>query len=470
MCALAERGTVFTSASAPSSWTLPSHTTMFTGAPPALHGVEWDDLAMDPGHATLPEVLHDAGWFTGGWWTGWFLAGDYGFSRGFDVYDNAMTGGRDIERQYRAALSAENYDLVRSILAGRDTLGHQDITTPNVLRALEATIESIDDKQDAFLFAHLFDAHYDYIPKAPFDTQFDPDYAGSMTGQNFYKNEAIFDDSKSPARQVSDRDLEHLRALYQGEIAYIDTYIGRMVDALEKAGRLENALLVITADHGDEFFEHGNRGHRQSLSAEVLQVPLLIIQPGGSGRRSDVVVGLTDILPTIAEFAGVDAPATSLGRSLLPAVRGEDLEDRGQLGSLLHYDLFRNEYLFMDSYRTRDTKIIRTMGLDEEHRLQLKRIERFDLAQDPGESSGSRDRKAIAASPEWAAFQAALQRVTDAYIDANPAPRGERGTKVRELFSHDLANLGYAEASGDSVPGGLGQPWPPGPRPKVEIE
>jgi len=470
MCALAERGTIFTAASAPSSWTLPSHTTMFTGAPPALHGVEWDDLAMDKGHATLPEILRADNWFTAGWWTGWFLAGEYGFGRGFDVYDNAMTGGRGIEKQYRAALAAEDFLLVRSILAGRDTLGHQDITTPNVLRALEATISSIDADQDAFLFAHLFDAHYDYIPEAPFDTKFDPEYMGVMDGRGFYKNTAIFDDTKSPARQISERDLDHVRALYQGEIAYIDEYIGRMVEALEKAGRLDNSLIVITADHGDEFFEHGNRGHRQSLSAEVLDVPLLIIQPGGSKGTSDAVVGLTDILPTIAEFAGVPAPATSLGRSLLPAVRGDVIEDKGQLGSLLHYNLFKNEYIFMDSYRTRDTKIIRTMRLDDERNLKLKRVERFALGSDPGELNGNRDRKAIAESPEWAAFQADLQHVTETYIDAGPAPRDERGTNVRELFSHDLAELGYAEASGDSVPGGLGQPWPPGPRPKLKME
>ena len=469
MSELAQRGTVFSSASAPSSWTLPSHTTMFTGAPVQLHGVEWDDLAMDPGHQTLPELLQQNGWFTAGWWTGWFLAGEYGFERGFDIYDNAMTGGRDIERQYGDALAAEDYSRVRSILQGRDVQGHEDITTPNVMKGYDATLDLVKPDQDLFLFTHLFDAHYDYIPEAPFDTKFDPDYSGSMTGESFYKNLAIYNGKLSPARQVSDRDLEHLTALYRGEIAYIDSYIGKMIESLEQAGRLDNALIVITSDHGDEFFEHGNRGHRQSLYREVLEVPLLIVQPGGTGGQSDALVGLDDILPTIADFAQVPPPPTSLGRSLLPAVSGQVIEDRGQLGSLLHYRLLTNSYVFMDSFRTRQSKIIRTLGLDDERVLELNGVVQYDMATDPTEMAGNYDRQTIVASDAWRQFEARLDEVTEVYHAAEPAPRSDRGTRVRELFSHNLESLGYMEEGEEAKPGGLGQPWPPGPRPKPKL-
>ena len=469
MTELAKRGTVFSSASAPSSWTLPSHTTMFTGAPVQMHGVEWDDLAMDPGHQTLPELLQQNGWFTAGWWTGWFLAGEYGFERGFDVYDNAMTGGREIERMYAAALASEDYSLVRTILQGRDVQGHEDITTPNVMKGFEATINLVESDQDLFLFAHLFDAHYDYIPEAPFDTKFDPDYSGSMTGKSFYKNPAIYNGKLSPARQVSDRDLQHLTALYRGEIAYIDTYIGRMIESLEQAGRLDNALIVITSDHGDEFFEHGNRGHRQSLNREVLEVPLLIIKPGGIGVQSDALVGLDDIFPTIADFAQLTPPSTSLGRSLLPAVSGQAIEDRAQLGSLLHYRLLTNSYVFQDSFRTRDAKIIRTLGLNDERILELNSVVQYDMATDRLEAEGSYDRDAIVAGDTWKLFEARLAEVTDAYRAAGPAPRSDRGTRVRELFSHSLESLGYMEEGEEAKPGGLGQPWPPGPRPKPKL-
>ncbi|MFT5079535.1 MAG: arylsulfatase A-like enzyme [Planctomycetota bacterium] len=469
MSELAERGTIFSSASAPSSWTLPSHTTMFTGAPVQLHGVEWDDVAMDPGHQTLPELLQQNGWFTAGWWTGWFLAGEYGFERGFDVYDNAMTGGRDIEREYRAALAAEDFTLVRTILQSRDIQGHEDITTPNVMKGFEATLNVVKPDQDLFLFTHLFDAHYDYIPEAPFDTKFDPDYSGTMTGESFYKNPAIYNKKASPPRQVSDRDLEHLTSLYRGEIAYIDTYIGKMIDSLERAGRLDNALIVITSDHGDEFFEHGNRGHRQSLNREVLEVPLLIIQPGGQGGLSDALVGLDDILPTIADFAQVSAPLTSLGRSLMPAVAGQTIEDRGQLGSLLHYRLLTNSYVFMDSFRTRESKIIRVLGLDDERVLELNGVVQYDMATDRGETAGNYNRDAIVAGDAWRQFEARLAEVNDAYLGSEPAPRSARGTRVRELFSNNLESLGYMEEGEEAKPGGLGQPWPPGPRPTPKL-
>jgi arylsulfatase A-like enzyme len=211
---LAQGGAIFDQAIAGSSWTLPSHATMFTGAPPPLHGVEFDDIAIDPGFETLPELLHAAGWYTAGWWTGWYTAGEFGFERGFDTYTNAMTGGREIEQHYRAALAAGETELARRLLSGMDIAGHRDITSPHVVLGLEATVETIEKDRDLFLFTHLFDPHYDYIPPAPFDTRFDPDYTGTLDGNDFFENKAIYNIDRTPARHISDRDLDHIRALY----------------------------------------------------------------------------------------------------------------------------------------------------------------------------------------------------------------------------------------------------------------
>ena len=101
---IARAGVVFTQATAGSSWTLPSHAQMFTGLPPALHGVNDDGLRIDPGVPTLPEVLQSGGWRTAGFWTGWYLADDFGFARGFDAYTNAMTRGQERYREMEAAL------------------------------------------------------------------------------------------------------------------------------------------------------------------------------------------------------------------------------------------------------------------------------------------------------------------------------------------------------------------------------
>lgn len=475
---LARRGVIFDQAIASSSWTLPAHATMFTGAPPPLHGVEFDDLAIDPGFATLPEVLHKDGWFTAGWWTGWYLAGEYGFERGFDTYTNAMTGGRDIEARYRDALAKGNIEDARLVLAGRDVVGHRDITTPNVTLGLEATVETVDRERDLFLFAHLFDPHYDYIPPAPYDTRFDPDYTGDMDGRDFYENRRIFQAEKRPGRMIGARDLEHIEALYKGEIAFTDEHIGRMLAALEAKGRLANALIIVTADHGEEFFEHGNRGHRAGLYDEVLRVPLMMRDPRAKEtqvpRHVGAQVGLIDVLPTVLGFAGLTAPTTSTGLDLGPAIGGAELISRPMISSLMQHNPAFG-YLFLDSYRTPEHKLIRTLGLGADGQLELRRAELFDLAQDPQEQRGITDKRVARSSPIWAAFEGELADLRQLWRDSDPAPREARGTRIREVFEADLGGLGYNEGAVPTVDWappssgspGLSLPWPPGPRPEV---
>ncbi|MDF1800788.1 MAG: sulfatase [Planctomycetota bacterium] len=468
LTALAESGTVFTSAFSGSSWTLPGHASMFTGMPPSLHGVEYDDIALDPAHTTLPEVLSEAGWFTAGWWTGWFLAGEYGFARGFDQYTNAMTGGAQLEASYAGALERGDTSGAGAALGMRDVASHQDITSPNVLAGFERTVTRIEPERDLFLFVHLFDPHYDYIPPAPFDTQFDPDYTGPLDGRGFFTDPRIFDASKQPPRQIGDRDLDHVRALYQGEIAYTEAQVARMFDVLDQAGRLDDALIVVTSDHGEEFFEHGNRGHRQSLYDEVLHVPLLVRAPGATaaGSRDDTLVGLQDLLPTVVEFAGLEPPTSSVGRSLLPATRSEPLADEPQLGSLLQYDPAQG-HLLVDSLRTRERKLIRYLGVGDDRRLHLLTELTFELASDPGEASPRRSLVGNRDDPLWATMEAELGQLRTQYAALGPAPREDRQTRIADLFASELGDLGYSDGADAGASPGLALPWPPGPRPPV---
>lgn len=468
---LATKGTVFDQAISSSSWTLPAHATMFTGEPAPLHGVEFDDIAIAPGTTTIPELLHDAGWTTAGWWTGWYTAGEFGFERGFDTYTNGMTGGREIERRYRDALARGDMDMAKRVLATFDIGGHRDITSPNVLAGLEATVETVDGDKDLFLFAHLFDPHYDYIPPAPFDTKFDPDYKGSLDGHDFFENRAIFDSTQSPARRIGDRDLQHIEALYKGEIAFTEDYVGRMLASLEAAGRLESTLVIVTGDHGEEFFEHGNRGHRTGLYDEVLRVPLMIRDPRSlEARHVAEQVGLVDILPTIAGFAGLEAPATSTGVDLSAAVAGQPLATRPMISSLMQH---HNElgYFFVESYRTEAAKVIRSMTLNEAGELELVRGEIFDLKLDPGETRSLVTKSTIMDTPRWAEMEAAFDKLRTKFHTLSPVSRLDRSTTIREVFASDLGGLGYAGEAGEEpelVSPGLSLPWPPGPRPALE--
>jgi hypothetical protein len=141
-------------------------------------------------------------------------------------------------------------------------------------------------------------------------------------------------------RQVSDRDLEHVWALYEGEMRWTDVQVGRILDALDELGLADDTLVVLLADHGDEFFEHGSLGHRQTLYEEVLQVPLVMRLPSRlpAGTRTRGLVSTIDVYATALALLGLPADAALTSRSVLPLVAGGDAEDappRAALGRLV---------------------------------------------------------------------------------------------------------------------------------------
>jgi len=477
MTAFAERGTVFTNAISGSSWTLPAHAQMFTGTPPLLHGVQYDDVAIDPLTPTLPELLKAEGYFTAGFWTGWYLAGEYGFQRGFDVYENSMSDGAEIERQYRQALKQSDHDLAKRVLGGRDRLSHQDVTSQRVVERIEATLRRAPTDRGLFLFAHFFDPHYDFVPPAPWDTAFDPDYEGDFDGRNFYLDKRIFDPSKTPRRQIGERDLEHLIALYQGEIGWTDAAVGKILDLLAEHRDLDNTLVIITSDHGDEFFEHGGRGHRHTLFDELLHVPLLVRLPAALRSPSAPAsfatqVSLSDLLPTILDASGIAIPAEAYGRSLLPALGGAPLPRRPTVSSLTVTGTGPGGSeidLLLDSVRTEDYKLIRRLRFDEDSE-QPRVLEAlyFDLANDPLEHApiinDLDDQRVVRAEALLNTELVQLRRHWDKF---SHSPGEERSTNVSSLFESELDALGYSGDDGDSplASPGFAMPWGTGPYP-----
>ena len=126
------------------------------------------------------------------------------------------------------------------------------------------------DEQPIFLFLHLFDVHDPYTPPSPYDELYDPDYEGPIDGRDITGAESLVH------KDMPARDLEHLLALYDGGISWIDSEVGRVLDALEELGLTEDTLVVITSDHGEEFFEHERKTHRKQLYRESVHVPLLL--------------------------------------------------------------------------------------------------------------------------------------------------------------------------------------------------
>jgi arylsulfatase A-like enzyme len=163
----------------------------------------------------------------------------------------------------------------------------------------------------------MWDVHYDYIPPARYVQMFDPEYRGPLDGRDII-------DAGFPL-DLPPRDLEHLLARYDGEIRWTDDTIATMLRMLEDAGLLADTLVVVTSDHGDEFLEHGDKGHQKTLHEEVTRVPLIFWAADGvpAGRVVEQPVALADVLPTVLDALGLPPAAGVEGRSLVPLWRGE---------------------------------------------------------------------------------------------------------------------------------------------------
>ena len=476
LTALAQRGTVFTQAIAGTSWTLPSHAQLFTGQPPSLHRVEVDDTSMDERTPTMPELLRAGGWYTAGFWTGWYLAGEYGFDRGFVSYRNAMTDGEAYDARYREGVASGNPQAGWSAQAARERLSHEDITSERVVDLAREVIDGAGQDERLFLFLHLFDPHYDYIPPGRWATEFDPDYTGTIDGRDYYMNPRVWHAGK---RTVSDRDLQHIVALYRGEIGWVDEQLGRLMAKLRETGRLERTLVAVTSDHGEEFFEHGFRGHKLTVFEEVLRVPLLVVLPeslrGSSPQTVDAQVELSDVLPTILDYAGLETPPSVFGRSLRPALEGRRFESRPVVSGLTLYtypsegEMQVNIY---DAVRTPTMKLFRRTLIVGGGPPELTHVGYSDLTKGFPETYVVDAPQVMARNPDvvsaWDLLEAELDRMRAIHAATPHQPDAERTTDMAELLGSELRQLGYADSGGD-VPPGQRPPWGLGVRPPLAL-
>jgi len=328
---LAEEGLLVEQAYATSSWTLPSHVSIFTGVPELVHSVEQDGHVIPEALAVLAEILQSRGYDTAGFYSGPYLDEAFGFSRGFDRYEACYGDalGRAMEdlRKARARLEAaegkpgnELYDALTHHAAARRRVELESHRDRSSERVADAMIRELGERGDApfFLFGHFFDPHYDYAPPEELRTTFDGDYPHPELGRDFIRNQEIATfQEQGRARVVDERGLQHLWAMYEAELAWVDSMIARVLDELDALGLADDTLVVVTSDHGDEFFEHGSIGHRSTLHEELVRVPLIVRYPEhfAPGTRIEEPVSLTEIAPTILRAAGLpqqDSPGAGL--------------------------------------------------------------------------------------------------------------------------------------------------------------
>jgi len=298
--ALAAEGTRFEVAVAPTSWTLPSHVTLLTGLSILGHRVDHPTRRIDDARQLLADHLRQQGYRTAAFVSAPFLHRAYGFDRGFEVYENFQ------------GLHLLDLPPVREA----HDRSNQDETAPEVVDAAVAWLaEQPLDGPPWFLFVHLWDVHNDYLPPAPYDRLFDPDYAGDLDPRQLKSNDTI-------SKDMPARDLVHLRALYDGEVRWADANLARLFDALREREPDERVVLALVSDHGEEFFEHGEKGHQNNLHETSVRVPWIVRAPGvPAGATLGGVAGLEDVAPTLLGLAGLPPLPEATGRNLAEHVR-----------------------------------------------------------------------------------------------------------------------------------------------------
>ncbi len=282
---LASKGIVFLNSYSTTSWTLPSFLSILTSLYQSSHGVISSEYKLAASNVTLAEILRNRGYRTAGFISGTYLKRTFGFDQGFDIYEESVT----------------NAELIKT---------YDDITSPRITQLVTSWLRK-NCAQPFFVFAHYWDPHFDYIPPAPFDTLFDPDYPGSVNAKGFMTNPAINPD-------MDPRDLYHIISLYDGELRWTDLHIGKLVQTLDDLDVLDRTIIVLVGDHGEEFFEHGGKGHRNTLYNEVIHVPIIFWIPGGIyAKEVRSNTSTVDVMPTILDLLGIAPPTPIDGQSLV---------------------------------------------------------------------------------------------------------------------------------------------------------
>ncbi len=420
--ALAADGVCFEEAVSTSSWTLPAHAALLTGLPDALHGLTDSARRLDPGHLTLAELYAANGWRTGGFWSGVNLHPAFGFSQGFERYENCS----EIDIEVTRFASQEEDALFDAHEASHDTL-----TSAAVVDATLTWVGETLAEGDApfFAFVHLWDPHYDYLPPENYAQRFDPGYTGAANGRNFM----------NPRQHWRGRDMEHVLALYDAEIRYTDDQIARLLDGLEALGEREDTLVVFTADHGDEFYEHGKKGHQRTLYEEVVRVPLVISWPGvvPAGVRPKSSARLQDVYTTLAGLCGLESPTWVEGRDLRPAweLASEGMDDE-ELAVAQHLLLrLPKKGIHLEGLRDERYKVL----WDHEE----QRGEWFDLVRDPFERQPRAFESLDAVEQAPVAALRSLMADIEARANGVPSTPGLENERLPASVVEELERLGY---------------------------
>lgn len=392
----AERAAVFLGGHAQENWTKPSVATLLSGLFPWEHHATTEEAVVPSAVALLSERLRTDGFHTGAFIANGFCSDRFGFRQGWDTFRNYVREGERGQAEFVAA------DVL-------DWLDHRPESEP------------------FFLYVHTIDPHVPYMPPREQLLLYDPEpYEGVV---DFGRDRELLEGVKSGRIDLNTRDRARLEALYDGEITYHDLHFGSIVDGLARRGLADETMIVFTADHGEEFWDHGSVGHGHSVFEELVRVPLIVRIPGltdGPVRLEDAV-GLVDVAPTIYEALGRPIPEDLSGESLVPLLRGAS--PRAPRASVNG---------FMDGWRAIELGTLKLV-----HRTD-RVVMLYDLGEDPRETTD------VAASRPVAVryLRGMLGLVLAGAERATHAAEVEaERVEIDETLRRQLEELGYAGAS-----------------------
>ncbi|MFU1781517.1 sulfatase [Haloarcula japonica] len=303
---LAEESIRFTNAYSASSHTREAIPALLTG--------EYPDVAVDDGYHlatdTVASTLSKAGYATAGFHSNPFVSRAYGFDEGFDHFDDDLHLGQN----KLVALAQRALDKLRNRHYAR---------APEINERSLTWVDSLDDDQPFFLWNHYMDTHGPYEPPGEYATVYTDQEISDRDAQSLYQR--AIDDPDS----ISDDERQLLIDLYDAEIRYNDEHLRAFFDGLRERGLLEKSLVIVTADHGDAFGEHGYYEHPRYLHEEITRVPLLVRPPSGRGEIVETPASTLDINATVKSLVGTDGNGHLLNglgsdRRVFSQARGEN--------------------------------------------------------------------------------------------------------------------------------------------------
>lgn len=319
---LAQQSTLFEQAISVGCWTLPVHASLFTGLYPLSHGVTTSKDALPGEFPTLALRLEELGFQTACFSNNAYISETTGLTQGFDtvesVWSLSHSRGTKRTKMERLIKRLEQYGpRANPVIRLARTLQRARTLTKRLRNRRDKGAKLTNEKiqawlttrrnpnQPFFLFVNYMDCHLPYNPPYPYNRRFMPKHISPWHIARVGNNRDVI---RRLSEERSLEDIQILRALYDGQLCYLDQQIGELVRYIDSLGILDDTVLIITSDHGDSLGEHNHIGHRMALYEQLVRVPLLIryparFQPGARVRQQ---VSLIDLYPTILELAGID--------------------------------------------------------------------------------------------------------------------------------------------------------------------